>query len=250
MEHETVISTAPQRTTRLATILADLGKDASPVRQACAAERASLSAQSCSTDTSAHPLPIADTSADLATDLSIGEILDRTQHAGFGFVVALLALVSIPLVGLTIPVGVAVAAAGAQMMAGLSQPWLPRFIRRRRITAVTLESLSRRTAHWTAKLTRVIRPRLPWLTAGPFWTLCGAGLVIQGLSLTLPIPGADWLFVVPIVLYGVGLLEGDGLLILVCHLVTLVQVVLGVVLWELIARGFADAYHWCAAVLG
>ena len=63
-------------------------------------------------------------------------------------------------------------------------------------------------------------------------------------------PGADWLFVVPIVLYGVGLLERDGLLILVCHVITLLQVVLGVVLWELIARGFADAYHWCASVLG
>ena len=102
---------------------------------------------------------------------------------------------------------------------------------------------------WTARMERFVRPRVSWLTAGPFWTVCGANLVIQGLALSLPIPGADWLFVVPIVLYGIALVESDGLLIIVCHAVTLTQVVLGVALWKTIAHGFAGVYGWCASWL-
>jgi hypothetical protein len=177
-------------------------------------------------------------------DITIGAILDQTRHAGFGFVAALLALVSVPLVGLTVPFGLAVAALGVQMVAGLPRPWMPGFIRRRRITIAAIELLGQRTARWTAKVGRVIRPRFTWLTAGPFWALCGVGLFIQGLCLTLPVPGADWLFVVPIVVYGVAMLERDGLLILACHVITLAEVVMCVVLWELIARGFADVCRW------
>jgi hypothetical protein len=248
MNQEAQAATARHPTTRLAMILADLYRDSAPASQGGAEGR----------DPSPVPMDDAGGGRDTAAsgtaesgrDISIGEILDRTRHAGFGFVAALLALVSIPLVGLTVPFGLAVAALGVQMVAGLSRPWLPGFIRRRRIAAATLETLSRRTTAWTGKMARVIRPRLPWLTVGPLWTLCGVGFVIQGLSLTLPIPGADWLFVVPIVLYGVGLLECDGLLILVCHIITLLQLVLAVVLWELIACGFADAYRWCVSVIG
>ena len=57
-------------------------------------------------------------------------------------------------------------------------------------------------------------------------------------------------FVVPIVLYGIGLLESDGLLIVFCHAFTGIQIVMGVLLWELIARGFADVYRWCASIAG
>lgn len=105
-------------------------------------------------------------------------------------------------------------------------------------------------SRWTAWMIRLIRPRFTWLTVGPLWALCGVGLVIQGLCLTLPVPGADWLFVAPIVLYGVAILEGDGLLILACHAITLSEVVMCVMRWGLIARGFTDVYALCASVLG
>jgi hypothetical protein len=182
--------------------------------------------------------------------VTIGEVFDRAQHAGFGIVIALLAMVSIPLVGLTLPIAGAVAAIGIQMIPGFPRPWLPRFLRRRTSSLARLKSVSERVARWSAGLQRVIRPRLPWLTRGPFWTLCGVGVAVQGVALALPVPGADWIFVAPLVLYGIGLLEADGLLIAVCHALTLTEVVLAVVLSEVIVRGFADVFGWCARVLG
>jgi hypothetical protein len=66
-------------------------------------------------------------------------------------------------------------------------------------------------------LERLIRPRFTFMIAGPFWTACGIGMLVQGLalSLPLPIPGSNWVFIIPIILYGIGLLESDGLLIMV-----------------------------------
>jgi len=182
--------------------------------------------------------------------VTIGEVFDRAQHSGFGVVIALLAIVSIPLVGLTLPIAGAVAAIGTQMILRFPRPWLPRFLRRRTVSLTRLKSVSEQVARWSGGMQRVIRPRLTWLTRGPFWTLCGVGVALQGMALALPVPGADWIFVAPLVLYGIGLLETDGMLIAVCHALTLTEVVLAVVLSEIIVRGFADVLGWCARVFG
>lgn len=204
---------------------------------------ARIFAELCEERTDASAVASSETSAE---QMSLGEIIDRTQHAGFGFVAALLAIASVPLVGLTIPFGIAVAALGVQMIVGLARPWLPQTIRRRQVTRASLASLSQKVTKWTGKIAGVVRERWVWMTAGPMWTICGAAMMLQGLSLTLPVPGADGLFVVPIVLYGVGLLERDGLLVLVCHVITIVEIVLAVVMWEVISKGFADVWAWCA----
>jgi hypothetical protein len=188
----------------------------------------------------------------IRSNITIGEILDRTRQAGFGFIAALLALIAIPFVGLSTPFGLAIAFVGLQMIAGSARPWLPRRIRRHLVTMDALRWLGERLARWTSGLERVIRPRFTFVIAGPFWNACGVGILIQGLALALPlpIPGSNWVFVVPILLYGIGLLESDGLLIMVCHTLTLVEVVLGVWLWEIIVRGLTDTYNWLANLLG
>ncbi|HVP12028.1 MAG TPA: exopolysaccharide biosynthesis protein [Phycisphaerae bacterium] len=184
------------------------------------------------------------------SNITIGEILDRTRRAGFGFIAALLALIAVPFVGLSTPFGLAIAFVGGQMIAGLQHPWLPQRIRRHLVTMDTLRWLGERLTRWTSGLERLIRPRFTFMVAGPFWTACGIGMLIQGLALALPlpIPGSNWVFVIPIILYGIGLLESDGLLIMVCHTITLIEIVLGVVLWELVKRGLLDAYHWVAGL--
>jgi hypothetical protein len=188
----------------------------------------------------------------IRSNITIGEILDRTRHAGFGFIAALLALIAIPFMGLSTPFGLAIAFVGIQMVAGLSHPWLPQRVRRHLVTMTTLQWLSERLAGWTGGLERLIRPRLTFMVSGPFWTACGVGVLIQGLALSLPmpIPGSNWVFILPIILYGIGLLESDGLLILVCHILTLIEITLGIWLWDMIARGLTDAYQWIAHLFG
>jgi len=178
--------------------------------------------------------------------LTIGEMLDATAAAGFGFVVALLALTAIPFVGLSTPFGLAVAFLGAQMLIRRARPWLPRRIRRVRLSVPAIDKIGRWLARFTRWMTRLVRPRLPRLSRSGGLVLVGLGLVIQGLGLALPlpIPGSNMVFLVPILLYAIGLLEEDGLLVLVGHVTTLAHVGLGFATWHAIAAAVRPVLDW------
>lgn len=235
---------------RLSTILTQLGQDAvpelpveGPAAQGPPTESDSVSREGGWARRRRRPR--------VRSNITIGEMLDRTRHAGFGFIAALLALIAIPFMGLSTPFGLAVAFLGAQMTAGLPRPWLPQRVRRHNVSMATLRWLGERLARWTGGLERVTRPRFTFMAEGPFWTACGVGLVLQGLGLALPlpIPGSNWLFVVPVVLYGVALLECDGLLIMVCHTITAIQVALGIWLWDLILHGLRQTVAWVTGLV-
>lgn len=186
------------------------------------------------------------------SNITVGEILDRTRHAGFGFSVALLALLSMPIGGLSVPFGLAVAFMGIQMMAGASRPWLPRRIRAHAVSVTALEWVGRRLTRWTAGLERLIRPRFPRLAEGPFWIVCGVAVTLQGigLALPLPIPFSNALFAIPLVLYGIGLLESDGLLIMLAHAITTVQCVLGVLFSDAASHAIVTSWEWLLKTFG
>jgi hypothetical protein len=186
----------------------------------------------------------------IKSNLTIGDIIDRTRHAGFGFLTGFLALASIPFVGLSTPFGLAVAFGALQMLVGMSRPWLPKMIRRHAISLATLGWLSQRLSRWTAGLERVIRPRFEILTHGPFWSLCGLCIIVQavGLALPLPIPFSNWPFIFVIVLYAIGILERDGLLVMVCHAMTAVELVLAFQFWHVIVKEGKQIIGWFAGL--
>jgi hypothetical protein len=253
-------SKTPVRTLRLSAILIDLRQEAAPEAAApsdAGAASAGLAGETSGGSAARTGKPPRrrirkQRRPRVRSNITIGEILDRTRLAGFGCIAALLALVAIPFVGLSTPFGLAIAFLGIQMVAGRSHPWLPQRIRQHHVAMSTLEWLSQRLAPISAVLERIVRPRLTLMVAGPFWIACGAGLIIQGaaLALPLPIPGSNWLFIVPIILYGIGLLESDGLVIIVCHLITIAEVLAGVWLWDEIVRGLKGVYHSIAGWLG
>lgn len=187
--------------------------------------------------TRAAPRANADTAGE--DHVTVGELLDRSQHAGFGFLFALLAVLSIPGMGLSTPFGLALAIGGIQMMVGLRRPWMPGLIRRRRLPLRLLQWMHETLPRWTRWLARLVRPRLTFMLRGPLWSLCGLVVTLQGLGLALPlpIPGSNLVFVIPVVLYAIALLEDDGLLVVLCHALVFGQVVLAVVTWDAIAQG-------------
>ena len=69
----------------------------------------------------------------------------------------------------------------------------------------------------------LVRERLGPLTGGPALGLVGLGLVVLGvgLALPLPIPGSNLVFIIPVLMYAIGLLERDGLMMLVGHVMAL-----------------------------
>ncbi|MCK6485208.1 MAG: exopolysaccharide biosynthesis protein [Phycisphaerae bacterium] len=183
------------------------------------------------------------------SNITIGEIIGRTRHAGFGFLVALIGLLAcMPYISMIF--GLVIAFLGAQMLVGLNQPWVPRRIREHAVAMTTLSWINANLVRWTSWLEKFIKPRWTMLSRGPFWPLLGVGILLQGIGLALPfpIPGSNWVFVIPILFYSVGLLEDDGLLILLAHLVTATFIVLGISFYkwfaQLLVEVFARAGGW------
>lgn len=212
----------PTKGLRLSTILASLAEDAEILEPAH--------------DNAAEPVAESKPPGPfkVRTSVTIGDIVERTRKSGFGFLTGFLALISVPFVGLSTPFGLVIAVGALQMIVGMSKPWLPGWMRRHSISLATLNWLSKKVSRWTAGLERAIRPRFELLTIGPFWSLCGFCILLQaiGLALPLPIPGSNWPFIIVIVLYAIGLLERDGLLVMICHALCAGEIVLAIRFWH------------------
>jgi hypothetical protein len=179
------------------------------------------------------------------TNVTVGQIVDRTRQAGFGILLALFALMGMPLPGLSVPFGIAACFTGFQMTIGFDRPWVPRWVRRHRISLLTLKVLSERIARWTNWMERLIRPRFELFTRGPFWILCGACVFLEGfgLALPLPIPFSNIFFALPIVVFAIALLESDGLLMVFGFTLVAIQVVLAMLFWKTAMKAIESVWN-------
>lgn len=215
-----IISAEPPRRLRLAELLCELGAlDGDPP-----------------TGENGEPVPRAD-------GVTVGALVDKAAEAGFGFLIGVLTLIAIPFVGVSTPFGLAIALLGAQLMLGMQTPWLPRRARRRKLSMTMLDRVLRilaRRTRWLAKLSRrrremVIQPRMIGL---------GVVLLALGLALPIPIPGSNLMFLIPLLMYSIGVLERDGLWIAAGHVATVINMTALVVLGTQAVAALERIWHW------
>ncbi len=175
--------------------------------------------------------------------LTMGELVDKAAEGGFGFLVASLTLIAIPFFGLSTPFGLAIALIGAQMMVGRAQPWLPARARRRVIKIEVLDRVTTLLAKRTRWIAKSTRRRYEWLIH-PRLIGFGIFLLALGLALPLPIPGSNLVFLIPLFIYAVGVLERDGLWIVVGHIALLIDAALMVVFGKTVVMVFERIWHW------
>lgn len=187
--------------------------------------------------------PITDVPDTRPVDLTVGDLVDKAAEAGFGFLIGILTLIAIPFFGLSTPFGLAIALLAAQMTVGRGKPWLPARARRRKLSMAMLDKVAGLLARRTRWLARSTRPRWGVLVRP---TLIGFATVLLalGLALPLPIPGSNLVFLVPIFIYAIGLLERDGVWIAIGHACLIIDIVLlfifGNVVWHVVAK----LVHW------
>ena len=175
--------------------------------------------------------------------LTVGDLVDKAAECGFGFLVGVLALIAIPFVGVSTPFGLAIALVGAQLAGGMSRPWLPARARRRQLSMAMLDRVLTLLARRTRWLSRATRRRWERLVMP---RLVGLAIVLLGLGLALPlpIPGSNLVFLIPLLVYAIGLLERDGAWIALGHLGTAIDLALVVVFGETVVRVLGDIWHW------
>lgn len=151
--------------------------------------------------------------------VQVREILEATKGRGFHLLLVLIALpfvTPVPLPGVSIPFGVAVALIGGRMAMG-RKPWLPERILNHRLPNRFLSKLlgsTTRVIRWAEFL---LRPRLMFLHEHVvFRRLAGVLIALSGLFLLLPfpIPFSNSLPAWTVLLIAAGALERDGVFFL------------------------------------
>jgi hypothetical protein len=153
--------------------------------------------------------------------LTLAELKQALKGRGSAVLLILLALpfcfVAIP--GLSMPFGIAISLIGVCQATG-REPWLPSFIMRRRLSTARSTQLLTGAIKVARQLEKYVRPRLAFLHAGPgMLRLIGLGIVIAGvaLMLPLPIPFSNSIPAWAVVLLAIGMMEKDGLFVLLGH---------------------------------
>lgn len=147
--------------------------------------------------------------------IAIADMLETMRTRAFG---ALLLIFAFPNIlpsppGLAGVLGMPLMFLSAQMMLGV-EPWLPGFIARRSMPRSAFAAMVARIVPWLARAERLLKARLKPLAWPLSQRLIGAVCLILSLALALPIPFANLAPSAAICLIGLGVLERDGVWII------------------------------------
>lgn len=155
-------------------------------------------------------------------------------------------LTPLPLPGLSTPLGLMIAFIALRLALG-QRPWLPRRLQRKELPAEFFAKVFRLSARVIRVIETFLRPRLAVIsTPGALLRVHALVMLLAALALMLPlpIPLSNSLPAWTILLLAAGMLERDGLFILIGHGMFLLTVLYFVVLGEA-AEHLAEIFlHW------
>ena len=152
-------------------------------------------------------------------EVTLREVMTVLHGRGFILLMLLLSLpfcTPIPLPGLSTPLGCIILLIAIRLALG-QKPWLPARFLDLRLPPATFRRVFAFTRRLVLGFERLLRPRLPWVSAGPrLQQLHAVPIIVCALYLLLPLP-VPFSNVIPawaIILLAAGLLERDGAFIL------------------------------------
>lgn len=146
---------------------------------------------------------------------TLREILDRLDESAFGAGLFLLALpCCIPfLYGVPQVVALPMMALAVQMVMGRDQPWLPGKLAVRNIDKAGLVGMAKGGRKWLGWVELFSKPRLSFLTGPRSERIVGALLVFFCASILVPLPMTNTVPGFAVALAAFGLINRDGLLV-------------------------------------
>jgi hypothetical protein len=150
--------------------------------------------------------------------LTVRDVEAALRGRGMAMLILILGLpfcLPAPMMGISTPFGLAIAFLGLRLMLGL-KPWLPKWLLDKEIPAPVLEKVIHSAERVVLKLEKVVRARWNFMRWPGMLRVIGAAVFCSGLVLSLPIllPFTNTVPGVAVVLLALGLMEGDGLLVM------------------------------------
>jgi hypothetical protein len=144
-------------------------------------------------------------------------IMAQLHERAFGLFLLVLALpCCIPfLYGIPQIVALPLMFVSAQVLLGRKVPWLPAKVGARTVSTDALKALADRARPWLRRMEAISRPRNAALTRAPLDKIVGLALVLFSASILVPLPGTNTVPGFAVVVVSMGLLQRDGLLVIV-----------------------------------
>lgn len=146
----------------------------------------------------------------------LGDLIDQLDERAFGLMLLLLALpCCLPFVYL-LPqvVALPMLALAAQMAAGRQHPWLPARLHERQFSVVAFQKVVARSEKYLGWIERFARPRLGPVTGDMGARIVGVLLLIPTASILVPLPSTNTVPGIGVAIAALGLIERDGLLVI------------------------------------
>lgn len=151
--------------------------------------------------------------------IKVRDITEHLGHRSFGFMLLLFAIPnSLPIVGVpgvSAVTGLPMLMVAIQMMLNHQRIYLPRWIADSSIDSQSFRRLMEKVAPWLQRLEKLLRPRIDILTRGSADRWLGAVCALLAFFLILPIPFGNLLPGLGILFIALGLIERDGICVLI-----------------------------------
>jgi len=175
--------------------------------------------------------------------VSVGEIVAALGDRGLGVLIAIFAIPNmlpsaVPL-GNTV-VGIFPLIFAVHLAFGFDRLMLPAFVANRSVSASTFKALVPRVAAVLSWFERLLKPRLPGVTGMSIERVVGVISIVLALITMIPIPFAHNVPALALVLIGLGLIERDGLAIVIGSAIGII----GTVIYGLVLIGLASGLRF------
>lgn len=142
--------------------------------------------------------------------MTLRAVLADFGERSFGAVMILFAALSL-IPAASIIFAIPLLLISAQLALGRRAIWLPASLLDRPVPSATLKAMAARIVPHLRQAERVLKPRGTVLTAAWAERLAGIACLAMAIILFLPIPGANFVPAMALILFALGLIEQDGL---------------------------------------
>lgn len=148
---------------------------------------------------------------------TFGSIIKRLGQRAFGIALLLFSLPStlpfsmIP--GFSALFSIPIIIFAIQMIFARKALWLPRFIADREIPHAKLAKVIKITVPYLQKIEHLLKPRWGFMVTRVTESIVGVFILLLALMLMLPIPFSNFIYSIIIVVFSLGIVEKDGLVI-------------------------------------
>lgn len=170
-------------------------------------------------------------------EISLKDLLNAFHERGFGFflfIFSLPAALPIPAFGVNMIIALPLILLTIQQALGRHTIWIPEKIANKSISKAKIDSFVNAALPWVKRLEFFVRPRLGFITQGPFSILIGILGVFMALAVSIPLPLTNTVPSIGIALMAIGILMRDGLAVMAGALIG--------TLWVLLLIGFVTVY--------